>query len=472
MAIGNLNDQEKNILTQLSYIDLKFEEKPLSMKEIIKQLEILPEYKSGEIRIKNVVDFLKNNPNSNLHKLTLTGYENNNPKLDNLVSGKSNTGFVGYAFKDENNGALAVYRGSEGKIGGYLTDWASNFIAGLGFNIKQQDEALKFYDNYVGTTSGEKLVIGHSKGGNLATHVFINRLGLKAYVINGQPIWWAGLNDAQKKALKGEDYEFIVINGDFVSSLGYSAKYIDKIISFESNLGDGFVAPHYEYNAKIDENGNYIIEKNPYKDFWGQGLTALVASIGISLINEGSKNFVKGVNTLNELFEFLAGATIEVIKSLSKERYKLADKIAISVENFIKSALKATNEAIDTLKKWFKEVKNKVINKIKEGKEKLQALYGSTQQKISINIFRINDYSRNLVSIENRVNGLNKQIDSLYRKLGILGIFQYDHIAKAQILTEGNVKIRLARKYLDDTRDKFNQAEARINKIASTMRIV
>ena len=68
--------------------------------------------------------------------------------------------------------------------------------------------------------------------------------------MNGQPINWWGLTSEEKNALKSDRFTFNVIDGDFVSWLGFSMPYIDKYIKFNENANKGLLEPHYEYNEQ------------------------------------------------------------------------------------------------------------------------------------------------------------------------------------------------------------------------------
>lgn len=58
-------------------------------------------------------------------------------------------------------------------------------------------------------------MLGHSKGGNLATYVYVNNLEDKvgAYVLNGAPIYWYSLTKEQKKHYSRDRYMFVVYEG-------------------------------------------------------------------------------------------------------------------------------------------------------------------------------------------------------------------------------------------------------------------
>ncbi|WP_186580073.1 hypothetical protein [Aquibacillus kalidii] len=86
MSISHLNDEEKNILLQLSYFNLPEERiKGKSIKEIWNRAKRMSGDNGGEARRAALSEFF-NDPekyeNSNLADVKLKDYANNNPNMD------------------------------------------------------------------------------------------------------------------------------------------------------------------------------------------------------------------------------------------------------------------------------------------------------------------------------------------------------------------------------------------------------
>jgi hypothetical protein len=272
VSLSNLTPEEKNILLQLSYIDvppnIKITDKySFTIDELIAKIEQTTGNKlEDNDRMKNIQAFIQSDAyqSSNLKDVKLVGYQNHNPNEGNNTNGGSESGFVGYAYRDDSGNATAVFRGSEnpGDLDNLKTDWSENGQAFFGMETVQQREANDFYVNHVKIHDGEKNILGHSKGGNLASYVYVNNLddNIKGYVINGAPLWWWGLNDTQKEGLKNSDsFSFIVYDGDIVSQLGY-APYVTLRVPLDKQTGeyaDPFY-PHAETSVKFDEDGNLV----------------------------------------------------------------------------------------------------------------------------------------------------------------------------------------------------------------------
>jgi hypothetical protein len=156
MPLKDLSDEEKNILLQLSYLDI-----PLSVKisrDSPKSIEfVLKEIRGNKIevdktRLENIENFLQKNKNSSLHDIKLIDYQNHNPNNANNSGGensetKSESGFVGYALKDQEGDRAILFRGSENPLDwdNLKTDWWGNLQAGIGIVTKQHEEANNYY---------------------------------------------------------------------------------------------------------------------------------------------------------------------------------------------------------------------------------------------------------------------------------------------------------------------------------------
>ena len=156
MSLDHLNDEEKNILLQLSYFDLPpYSRQGHSVEEIWERIKRDPT-SGGGVRRERLEEYFSSDryQNSNLAHVTLNGYKNNNPKMN----GESESGFVGYAWADSSGNATAVFRGSEDMKNWdhFKTDWVSNGAAGVGIEIQQQKEADKFYQQFVQSAQERK----------------------------------------------------------------------------------------------------------------------------------------------------------------------------------------------------------------------------------------------------------------------------------------------------------------------------
>lgn len=458
MSTNNLNDYEKDLLLSLSYLDIPPQyvtNDEMTMEDLLKCMKDTDKNKinnNGQVemneRYKRITEYLEKNQDSPLHDFKLVGYENSNCVYnsgeDNNTTG-SRSGLVAYAFDNGHGDGVILYRGSEsGGVGNTVADWGSNLSAGLGVVISQQKEALDFYDKYKNMFD-ETLAMGHSKGGNLTAYVYANRFyeNLKAYCLNGQPINWDYLNEEQREALRGDNFTFNIIDGDFVNKIGYSLEYVDEIIKFKDGEYESFVSPHYEDNGSYDENYNHIIEENPYTNFKGQAILG-------ELLNMAIYSF-----DMNR-YDFIWDLYIKIIEAGEFEVKIVIDEII----NEIKDSFTRNKEFLKLLKKYLNFLGENLFFKSSNNQNKfLGGKSGTVNETISVDTSRIAYYEDELTSIGVKIANLNQRINNLYFKVGFNGV---DNILKADFMTHSKRDIdnivkslRAARNLLETTERKL-----------------
>ena len=434
MPLSQLTEQEKNYLLQLSYIDIPAninitDKRPRTIEQVINAMLANGDIDlSKDARFSNLKEFIQSDAyqSSNLKDVKLVGYQNHNPNEGNNTKGESHSGFVGYAYRDDNGNATAVFRGSEnpGDLNNLKTDWYENGQAFFGMETMQQREANDFYTNHVKIHGGEKNVLGHSKGGNLASYVYVNNLddSIKGYVINGAPLWWWGLNDTQKEGLKNaEAFSFIVYDGDIVSQLGY-APYVTIRVPLDKQTGeytDPFY-PHAETSVRFDEDGNLVGVK--------EGGSFVSDIQDFHLFYENIESAVKG---------FVTSKAEQIMTTISDgAKYVIAaiNKGITDAANFIKEQ---TISLINKIEKMSKSLENKVRGFFEDVGKKASDLFGRVvsgvgsffggtslpqEPYIKVDLHRLAYYSSRLQSIKSRTNHVNSLINSLYGEVGIFGL--------------------------------------------------
>ncbi|MEH7381275.1 Mbeg1-like protein [Bacillus sp. JJ1533] len=444
MSLSNLSEQEKYILLQLSYLDVPnyigeiSADSPHSIQDILGYIDYdsLP---PGPKATYDAIDkYISTNSNTPLKEITLVGYQNNNPNKETNTGGDSYSGFVGYAFADKEGNGTAVFRGSEmAGIGDLATDWVSNVEAGIGITIQQQREADAFYERYIKKLDGEQYVFGHSKGGNLAEYVLVNNLEdekLTSYVVNGAPLYYWTLTQAQKDALKDRN-TFIVHEGDVVSSLGY-APYVDKTVAVNSEDSD----PQYAH-------GLDSVDFTPQGDF---------------------QNASDGASLVRDIANPIAGA---IVLAASLHPKVLAYRAAAAIRDATLYILDAAKRGLEKAVNWVKEEATKFIAKVKELSQQVKAEinqfitnvatkaamffvkvvaklggYFPVEPYLKVNVDRLYYYAQRLESIKRRVGALNDKIDSLYWEVDFLDM---RHVLSADILTSFTHRINQNINYLN-----------------------
>ncbi|GAM12643.1 hypothetical protein SAMD00020551_0778 [Mesobacillus selenatarsenatis SF-1] len=456
MSLDQLTDEEKNVLLMLSYYDLP-NNQPLNGKSIERVWDYAKmSADKNEENYKQLEAFFSSDSfkGSNLHSVKLSGYQNHNPNEGNNTKGASDSGFVGYAFEDKSGNATAVFRGSEamGDMGHLRTDWVSNFEASMGVEIKQQKEADAFYQKYLADTSGERLLLGHSKGGNLADYVFINNLddNTRAYVINAAPLYWWSLSKKEQEALMGDRHDFIVYAYDPVSQLG-KVPYVDKTIGINDDYD--IKKPFYPHSltssAGFDENGNYKVYEN------GQSFGRYV------LNNMIFEDIFHELSTSSPMRAYkaayvVANAAINVMHYTAKAMAVAAHLIQEQTVKLVVGLAKAKKEFEAKVNSFFAELISRAAVKIGGFIDGLNGNNFPIEPYIKVDIPRLFYYANRLRSVQRRVAQLNDMIDDLYWEAGVMGL---DNVLAADIASSYDIRIPESINYLNRTAELLQKSE-------------
>ena len=276
LKMSNLLDIEKYLLLELVYFHLPPQyknrisrETPMKLDEYIDLVEqcgysIYPGFisRSGhgyQYKKRRQAHFKRIFASSdNLDDVVITGYCNDNYGSYGNTHDKNKTSFVGIALEDcENNGAVIFSGCEQMDPTSMVLDWGGCLIASLGVVTVHHHKAMDFYDRYMSGILGERNILGHSKGGNLATYVYINRLdeNTNAYCVNAQPYCWYTMTETQKQALKTDRFEYIVHANDPTRKASY-VSYISRTAPLNRYATRRFIDIHGFAEVNFDEFGN------------------------------------------------------------------------------------------------------------------------------------------------------------------------------------------------------------------------
>lgn len=449
MSLSNLNDEEKNVLLQISYFDLPGDLTGLNVKEIWEEAMRNPS-NGGEARRVKLEEYFSSDryENSRLAEVTLKGYQNNNPTM----GGESESGFVGYAWGDRTGNAAAVYRGSEDPTNWdhFKTDWVSNGSAGIGNEIQQQKEANHFYEEFVKGAMGERLIVGHSKGGNLASYVFVNNLAdnPSGYVVNGAPLFWPSLTQEQQEALKSNKFAFIAYEGDFVHDLGF-APYVDKTVAINKDDYDDPFYPHYETSVNF-ANGSF--------ERYRQGSIFSPNDINPEVIKYAMVYAVNGVREAYKVALAIKNAALMVIHATWKRMEAAAKLVIDDCVAFISGLKNVTTKVINDLKGFFSSVKKMAKRRLLSST--VSAFSGTNfavEPYLKVDLHRLAYYADRLEAIKRKTSALNNRIDDLYLEAGLFGL---DNVLKADILTTFNNGLTQNITYLNTVKNLLERTES------------
>ena len=235
--------------------------------------------------------------------------------------------------------------------------------------------------------------------------------------MNGQPINWWGLISEEKNALKSDRFTFNVIDGDFVSWLGFSMPYIDKYIKFNENADKGLFNPHYENNAQYTENKQHIVEKNPYKDFKLQMVIAIAATSFFTSINRDPK-----ISNIAKFFAYTATISEKVSKFIINV-YTKGKEIAVDIINSVSNSLaKLANkgkELAESFKNGFKNIQSVILSKIKGINKFAKISSGISLEGINLRTEDLNAAITKLNNVQRRISIVDNKLSALRRNANL-----------------------------------------------------
>lgn len=276
LKMSNLLDIEKYLLLELVYYHLPAEHKYRISKETPMKLDAYIDlidqcgysvYPGFVSKSKNGKNFIKQRQahfrkiyaaSENLYDIMITGYLNDNFGSYGNTTHHRKTSLVAMSFEDKDGNGAVVYSGCEQMYpASLMLDWGGCLIASLGINTRHHHKAMAFYDRQMEDIPGERNLLGHSKGGNLATYIYINRLSenTRAYCVNAQPYCWFIMDEEQKEALKTDRYEYIVHADDPTRKASY-VSYVSRTAPLSPYARKRFIDIHGFVEVNFDEFGN------------------------------------------------------------------------------------------------------------------------------------------------------------------------------------------------------------------------
>ena len=115
-------------------------------------------------------------------------------------------------------------------------------------------------------TSGHNFLYGHSLGGNLTSHTFVENYEEinQAFIINGNPINQRLIDTPEKREAFNNKHKFQcnIICGDIVGMFKNYETYKNNVNYVCNNhlMNKSFISAHLVQSASYDEEGNFIKE--------------------------------------------------------------------------------------------------------------------------------------------------------------------------------------------------------------------
>lgn len=422
---------------------------------------------------------------------TVQNYENN-----------TNTGMRAACFVDnvENpTDVNVVFRGTSSDY-----EWHDNGEGGYLSDTDQQQAAAEYVNNLPDKYGNNMTVTGHSKGGNKAQYVTIvtDRIA-KCVSYDGQGFSEEFIQKYEDEiAKKSQSIISISASDDFVNCLLYPIAGTKIYIETEGQ--DNFLHYH-KPNILFDDNGNLRpqTEQSDLSKFINEYTTYMVSNLEepersitinglIAIMEKGEtkepilQTIYAGGNAITHLDDFafnyigenygkisefavccllatsipyiflddLLNCGKEMLDSVIGEMLNLADKISQKLQAIGQKAAEYAKKFVDAIttfanktKEWF----NKNFNKGYQ--------YATTNSYINVNTNALIKYADRLRSVNQRIVSLDRRMDGLYTKVGLLGLWD---LMQADALTGYSWRISRCINYLSDTAYEFEATERSI----------
>lgn len=426
----NYTDKQNHLLNKLAYANIESK----SWEPGQKLIDLVKEPYKAELKAAGLGD------------LVIVDYANNN-------EGGSYSGFCAIAFKDPGTGEVGMsFRGTENLdkfTSENQVDMMDNVHTALNGESKQKQEALEFFKKNK-ALYGDNYLYGHSKGGELASEVFAENHDevVQMHIINPQPINPSQLTEDQKKALKGDKVDVIIIDGDTIHSLG-GWPFSTENTRYVKNNGtqSGFFGPHQLASVTI-EGDNYVIEENPFANYPSQHTFCQVVKPIIESAQKGYLDKISGVVfVVSWIYTF-------VVRDLPA----MIDKLQEIVIGFYEKIIEL-KEQFDRFVADFKEFVQNVVNSFKNWvNANFNPGYKAAvaNPNVEVNTFMLRTYANRIYEVNRRISNLDGRLDSLYWKVGLLGLW---NLMQADALTGYSWRLSRCASYLNETAGAFEQAE-------------
>lgn len=280
--LSDLNDLQKIWLSDLAYIDLteeghkKLLEGGFTLKEsakyiknpfspIVTVLFFKPEHFSflvGKVlgtgdKFPSKIDIINTLIETGLGDLKIT-HLSDYPLI-------SPSGFKALTFEDSYGNVGISYKGSDMTMStSTIREWLeSNILEYFASDSPQAKEAVQYFLEHK-SIDKDNYIYGHSLGGNLVSHVYLNCFkDIKfAFSINGTPVNQKLIdNEEKEKAFNDkEKFSFNVISGDIIGQLKSCEKYKNNVNYIKNNntMSQSFLSAHMIQASSFDEFGNFI----------------------------------------------------------------------------------------------------------------------------------------------------------------------------------------------------------------------
>lgn len=386
VSLSTLNDRQKIWLSQISYLNInslgrqKIENGGLKVSELVNYLEKPEKPFAGNAMIgdKNYasiaeaimdykefpskIEMLNTIVENGLGDLTIVDISEEKKVMS--------TGFQALTFEDSYGNKGISYRGSDFDFSkGGAMDWLEGDLLEYFKNDSSQvKEAMEYFEKNKSQT-GNNYLYGHSLGGNLTSHVYVEKYNEinEAFTINGNPINQKLIDTDEKvAAFNNPKYNCNVICGDIIGHLKSCESYQNNVKYIKNNneMKKSFISAHIVQSATYDENGNFVnVSKEEMKKEMGSMEIAFVRF---------TQNVREALNKIGTKFEHMKESFKEykdsVLKHFNKKSEELGYKKGeVSKEEFQTAARQAELEEIARIQELINNKQKEEVQDYEDG---------------------------------------------------------------------------------------------------------
>lgn len=351
-------------------------------------------------------------------------------------------------FVDANTGkATVAFRGT----GGSYQQWYNNFEGYGELSQETQDAAVEFINSL---PYNDIDVSGHSNGGDQAMYVTIvcaDKIS-RCVSYEGQGVSKEFTETyAEKISLYKDKIKNICGEKDFVSPLLIDIADETVYVPSDSNLLGGTLDHGaygiYTANKKVlKENGGNFPESAYVDQAW---YCRAIHGVTVYLSEHSDTPFA---GPALELFADLAGIVVGLVISKDwkdpETLLKVCEDLVIAIKDFAVDEIEDCITAIKEIRRRALNWINKLVNP--------GAGYANANPQIIVDTYKLGNYAQRLKSVNTRIANLDKRLDSLYWRVGLLDLWK---LMQADLLTGYSWRLSRCANYLSDTAADFAKVE-------------
>ena len=239
-----------------------------------------------------------------------------------------------------------------------------------------------------------------------------------------------------------------------------------------------YLMPYKDENGKDVLGGNFkfgtgdkkFMTIEEFMGFLDHGIPLLAKTLftteeGLDLVFDLIKSGIKLVYDKAGVFGVLGVLVVAPLLISKVVDFTVVLNIIGRVSDYVTDFIDSIVDLSRNIKKWFSELKesiNVLINKIKTKVVSLTSgyKYATANPQIVVDTYKLNNYAQRLQKINGRITKLDRRLDNLYWRVGLLDLWK---LMQADALTGYSWRLSRCASYLYETASTFEIAESAIS---------